>query len=819
MKRPLHVTVVMLLLGLATSSIAQDTEPLITPSFSSAGFPVYENNILFGLSNPNDGSETQIFRALSADGSYVLIATVPYDEIAYQDSDLKPRTTFYYRLRAARDEQVSGFSEPRAYTSGSKLYAPEINGIGKTFSIDLTFTDKSYDDVSYGILRSEEGSSAATQIKSINAPDSGQVFHFTDSGLNPNTTYHYRVEAYTKGPNNPYYPNLASTTVTTGDEVITPEFTEPEQAPCGTAVAFGVVNYNADAMVEVYRSVSADDGFELHYTLNPGESSYVDAQLPPRTTFYYKLRAMSPDGSASEFSESLSLTSGSDFFNPLLDGTRGEEPNTIQLTFQDRSYGDSAYHIYKTYKDWSTEEYVTELLQELILPDSGASATIVDTLNSTFGEFRYSVNAVLACEGNPVYYAVAGDTLYIFSQEPSAPYIDASVPTFEHCADVITFYFQNDNANSETEIWRADSYGGEYELISLGGESGVFSDTTVVPGEDYFYKLRAASEGEVSEFSEALEFTAEPRFNQPNLYLTYIDEGAEVLIQLQDESDLERNYELYISEEGAGFPIYYDPIYAEGPGTITSIKDHPIPGRTYVYSIDMVLDCGSKGVLIRDVVSQTFAIPDGPAVYEFVLVDPYTDEDVRKIWPLDVGFDAQPRYNIRVDANDLTHSVEFHLNGVRYWGENQEPYALFGDRFGNFNPGRLKPGQYTLTATAYGANLHKGKKGNTIGVNFEVYDNGTVSLLTDGPLSNVRMNVFPNPVLNHAEIEVSGMPNQNVSLQLIDESGNPVDQMNEVLDHDGLLLKQWDASALRKGTYFIYIKMKDETVTRRIIVD
>jgi hypothetical protein len=76
--------------------------------------------------------------------------------------------------------------------------------------------------------------------------------------------------------------------------------------------------------------------------------------------------------------------------------------------------------------------------------------------------------------------------------------------------------------------------------------------------------------------------------------------------------------------------------------------------------------------------------------------------------------------NIKVEANgDLTQSVVFFLNGEKF-KDNDSPFALYGDKDGDYKLGELQNGSYTLTAIAYPEKNGKGVAGDTATVSFEV---------------------------------------------------------------------------------------------------
>ena len=115
------------------------------------------------------------------------------------------------------------------------------------------------------------------------------------------------------------------------------------------------------------------------------------------------------------------------------------------------------------------------------------------------------------------------------------------------------------------------------------------------------------------------------------------------------------------------------------------------------------------------------------SVSGFVLVDADADRDLQPLTDgakLDLA--ALPRHlNVRAETSPSTvGSVRFRLNGQDVQTENAAPYALRGDRNGDYNAWRPQPGTYTLEATPYARRGAGGEAGTPLTVAFSVVENG-----------------------------------------------------------------------------------------------
>ncbi|MCS4435325.1 choice-of-anchor tandem repeat GloVer-containing protein [Aquiflexum gelatinilyticum] len=120
--------------------------------------------------------------------------------------------------------------------------------------------------------------------------------------------------------------------------------------------------------------------------------------------------------------------------------------------------------------------------------------------------------------------------------------------------------------------------------------------------------------------------------------------------------------------------------------------------------------------------------------------------------------------NIRANTNpSVVGSVYLKLSGPvnRTTTENDAPYALFGDKNGNYSGKTLSPGTYTLTARAYSESKRRGTAGPEKTITFSIVNNSLRITNETDPAANESMEkerpgmeiqsgyslkAFPNPV-------------------------------------------------------------------------
>jgi len=186
---------------------------------------------------------------------------------------------FYFTFDLIKNPQSS--TPPAAPTN---LYA----GAPACEQIDLSWTDNSDNESGFEIER--DGSF----LNTVNANETS----YSDTGLDPETTYSYRVRAFNDAGDSDYSYEASATATTCGG-------TEPPDAPSGlTANARGkakialnwIDNSNNEDGFKIYSGPDANDLDFLVASVEPNITSYVDNKVSSKTTYYYKVCAHNSKG-------------------------------------------------------------------------------------------------------------------------------------------------------------------------------------------------------------------------------------------------------------------------------------------------------------------------------------------------------------------------------------------------------------------------------------------------------------------------------------------------------------------------------------------
>jgi len=160
--------------------------------------------------NREPGVIYNVYRSTTSGGSYKPIDSVGASE--YSDTTgLAPDTTYYYVVTAETDAGESNYSEEAsATTEGGPVEPPappaapsDLSATAVSSSqIDLTWQDNANNEKGFKIER------GPVQIDTVGA----NVTSYSDTGLDPLTTYTYRVRAYNDADDSAYSNEASATT-------------------------------------------------------------------------------------------------------------------------------------------------------------------------------------------------------------------------------------------------------------------------------------------------------------------------------------------------------------------------------------------------------------------------------------------------------------------------------------------------------------------------------------------------------------------------------------------------------------------------------
>jgi fibronectin type 3 domain-containing protein len=220
----------------------------------------------------------RVYRSESASGDYTPLKNT--SSATYTDNGLLSGTTYYYKVLAYNGDVESLLS---VYASAQTKLSTPSNV--KAYAVSSTGIIVIWSSVSgatgYRVRRGTSASGNYTLLESTSST------LYTDNNLSPGTTYYYEVSAYNGNEEGPasYYVSATTNTLPSPASV---SGAATAWAPSNSITINWTPVPGANGYY-VYRSESYDG----YYTRidNDNYTSYMDYNLWPGTTYYYKVSA------------------------------------------------------------------------------------------------------------------------------------------------------------------------------------------------------------------------------------------------------------------------------------------------------------------------------------------------------------------------------------------------------------------------------------------------------------------------------------------------------------------------------------------------
>ena len=252
-------------------------DPKLVPDGGLGGGAIQNANTIrltFWSYAAYDGAE--IYRSDTPNGPFNLLVT-EYGPSPYYDTDLRPTTTYYYKIRLFQDGRYGPLTDAVALMTDDVL----VEGLGggaiqDANTIRLTFWSYSvYDGAE--IYRSDTPNGPFNILGTEHGPSP-----YYDNGLRPDTTYYYKIRLLQNGHLGPLTDAVALKT----SAIIAEDF-------------HGRVNTDNIELnwwcrseweyAEVWRSTTQNGDDFIRYATTT-QASFFDMKIEPGATYRYKIR-------------------------------------------------------------------------------------------------------------------------------------------------------------------------------------------------------------------------------------------------------------------------------------------------------------------------------------------------------------------------------------------------------------------------------------------------------------------------------------------------------------------------------------------------
>jgi len=486
----------------AYSNVACDTtllDPPATPSHLIAtAVSKSQINLAWTDSAGNEDS-FKIERKTGAAGAFAQIAVVGANVKSYSNIGLNANTVYFYRVRAYNAGGHSGYSNqadaktlPNAPTAPNNLTVAAVS----QSQINLAWADNANNESGFKIERKIGAAGVYTQIATIGA----NLTSYSNTGLNANTVYFYRVCAYNAGGHSAYSNEASAATL--------PHPPAPPGNLTAAAVSNNKINlaWADNANNEQGFTIERQTGAEAYVaiaTVPANVTNFADMDLSANTEYFYRVRADNAGGHSNYSNAASATTLPNPPTAPNNLTAAAVSQNRINLAWAENATNEDGFKIERKTLQGAYTQIMTV----------GANATsFADTSLSANTNYFYRVRAYNA-GGHSKYSNEANATT--LPNPPAAPNnLTAAVVS----GSQVNLAW-SDSANNEDgfTIERKTGAAGAYtEIATAGANVTSYASTGLTANTQYFYRVRAFNAGGHSAYSN--EAGAIP-FNNVNLAL------------------------------------------------------------------------------------------------------------------------------------------------------------------------------------------------------------------------------------------------------------------------------------------------------------
>ncbi|MFH1016803.1 MAG: hypothetical protein V1798_01315 [Pseudomonadota bacterium] len=570
----------------ATASIT-----LKNVSNNSIATTVSSSEIMLSWTSVSGASLYSVERSPNGSDGFAEIATASRGTLSYRDSGLTPATIYFYRLRAAkvftnRDAVYTPYSNVVSATTQDPLavpFAPSgLVASASSSQIILTWRDNSNNETWFEIERCV--GAGCTNYAPYAQVEAG-VTTFTDTNVTAGITYCYRVRACNVSG--------CSDFSNTFCVAILPPLNLPN-APSGliaTASGNQIVltwqdNSSNETRFEIERCVgSGCTDYALYAQVGANVGTFTDASATAGLTYCYRVRACNADGCSgysNTFCAAVPVVTAPAAPSGLLATASATQ---IVLTWQDNSNNETRFEIERCVGAGCTN-YAP-------YAQVGANVgTYTDTSVAAGTTYCYRVRACnsTGCSGYSNTFCVAVPVLNV----PAAP---SNLVTTASATQIVLSWQDNSDNEVDFAIWRCEGAGctNYAPYAQVGANISTFTDTNVVAGHTYCYRVQACGANGCSDYSNTscASVPAAPALPLAPSGLVATASTTQIVLTWQDNSANETWFEIERCI-GAGC-TNYAPYAQVGANVGTYTDTSVVAGTTYCYRVRACNTSGCSG--------------------------------------------------------------------------------------------------------------------------------------------------------------------------------------------------------------------------------
>jgi len=279
---------------------------------SMAGVPILIDRTKTSATiNWTDNSDNEygfkIYRSLSPTYNFTEAGSVTANVNSFTDNSLQPSTTYYYRIKSYNDVGYSNYTAALPVTTldlqlpsaPTGLIAPEV---AYTSSV-ISWTDKSTDETDFEIERSGPDDFGIKKTFSV----SSNVTTYSDSNLQMNASYQYKVRAHNEDGYSDYSNAI---------QIITPLIVPPAAPTLLKSTGFTDKsitiswddNSNNESGFILSRALATEPAKFVSIDLDANDTSFIDGNLISSTSYIYTVKAVNIAGKSPDSNKKVAST-------------------------------------------------------------------------------------------------------------------------------------------------------------------------------------------------------------------------------------------------------------------------------------------------------------------------------------------------------------------------------------------------------------------------------------------------------------------------------------------------------------------------------
>ena len=440
--------------------------PTVTGGNDAQGRPTLTWNAVSGA------AKYEVYRARSKDGTYTKYSTTT--GTAYTNSSyLTSGATYYYKVRALDANGNAGpYSAVVSVTCRLKLTAPTVTGGTDAQGRPTLKWNAVTGAAKYEVYRARSKDGDYIKYSTVTGTS-----YTNTSYLANGTTYYYKVRAL--GSDGSYGPYSTPVSVTYKAPFGAPLVTGSKDSQGRPALKWDKVT--DAAKYEVYRARSKDGTYSLMSTQSA--TGYTNTSyLANGTTYYYKVRALKANGTASAYSSVVTITYGT-VPTPAAPTMRSAKADSAGITVSwDTAANAVTYNVYRTADAGSSWTQVASSVK---------GSSYKDTTVQKGVKYGYKVRGVAADGKTLGPMSPTGVTAKVTAASTTPDYVKLTSAkrvtggiqlTWESAADAKTY-----------NVYRKVDGASGWTLLASSVSGTTYKDTSGKSGTTYAYTVRGVA--------------------------------------------------------------------------------------------------------------------------------------------------------------------------------------------------------------------------------------------------------------------------------------------------------------------------------------